>query len=176
MTFFIPFEIRVLIKPENGFTLEVDVSPTQDHDLNNQMTEFPLEDGSVATDHITVMPNVVELDLTWTDTPISKFNPLTQFQSKNGRSRGLFRRLQDIKNDRIKCVLITGLQSYRDMYIEKISIPRRSGEGKKVSCLTTFRQLIINTRAGIGLQGLASSVTADVAHTFFGLIDIGDIG
>lgn len=173
---FLPFDVRTIINPQDQPSFEVDVTPTQDHDLNNEMTQFPLEDGTRATDHITVLQNAVELDLTWTDTPISKFNPTTQFQSKEGRSRDFFRKLQDIKNNRIKCSLITGLQSYKDMYIEKISIPRRAGDGKKVSCLTTFRQLIINSRAGSGRQGLVSPVTADVEHTVRGLIELGDVG
>ena len=173
---FIPFDIRTIIKPETGATIEVDVTPTQDHDLNNIITDFPLEDGSIAIDHITVLPNVVELDLTFSDTPVSKFNPVVQFDSAEGRSRGLFRQIQDIKNNKVKCLLITGLQSYRNMYILKISVPRRTGDGKKVSCLTTFKELIILTRAGSGRQGVASPVTFNVEHTARGLIEIGDLG
>lgn len=173
---FLPFDIRTIIKPETGATIEVDVTPTQDHDLNNAVSEFPLEDGAIASNHITVLPNVVEFDLTFSDTPVSKFNPTTQFDSAEGRSRKLFRQLQDIKNNRIKCLLVTGLQAYRNMYILKIGVPRRSGDGKKVSCLTTFKELIILTRAGTGRQGLVTPVTADVAHTARGLIEIGDLG
>lgn len=173
---FFSFDIRTIIKPETGATIEVDVTPTQDHDLNNEISDFPLEDGSIASDHITVLPNVVELDLTFSDTPISKFNPTVQFDSAEGRSRGLFRQLQDIKKNKVKCLLITGLQSYRNMYILKIGVPRRSGDGKKVSCLTTFKELTILTRAGTGIQGVVAPVTADVEHTARGLIEIGDLG
>lgn len=173
---FIPFDVRTIIKPDEGATIEVDATPTQDHNLSNEISQFELEDGSNPSDHITILPNVVELDLTFSDTPISKFNPAAQLDSKEGRSRELFRQLQDIKNNKIKCLLITGLQSYRDMYIRKIGVPRRSGDGKKVSCLTTFKQLIILSRAGTGRQGLTTEVTADVAHTVGGLIELGDIG
>jgi len=173
---FLPFDIRTLIKPETGGTIEVDVTPTQQHDLNNIMTEFELEDGSKANDHITELPNRVELDLTFSDTPISKFDPTVQFQSAEGRSRTLFRQIQDLKRNKVKCLLVTGLQAYNDMYIEKLGVPRRSGDGKKVSCVTTFRQLIFLTRAGTGLQGLATETTFDVSHTVRGLISLGDIG
>ena len=175
MTFF-PFDIRTIIKPEGLPTLEVDVSPTQDHDLENEITAFPVEDGTIVSDHITILPNVVELDLTFSDTPISHFDPTLQFDSAEGRSRALFRQLQDIKNGKVRCTLITGLQSYRNMFIMKIGVPRRSGEGKKVTCLTTFKELIIVSRAGSGIQGVVTPVTTDVAHTAIGLIEIGDLG
>jgi len=172
---FIPYDVRTIISPETGAAIEVDATPTQDHDLQNAMTEFPIEDGSIAGDHITVLPNVVELEAIFTDTPISKFNPLTQLESKEGRSREFFRKIQDIKNNKLKCKVVTGLQSYRDMYVLKLSVPRRSGDGKLVRIMATFKQIIINARAGTGRQGVTTPVTADVEHTARGLFEIGDL-
>lgn len=173
---FFPFDIRIIIKPETGATIEVDVAPTQDHDLNNEISDFPLEDGSIASDHITVLPNVVEIEAIFSDTPISKFNPTVQLDSAEGRGRNFFRKIQNIKNNKIKCLLITGLQAYNNMYVLKMPVPRRSGDGKQVKILITFKELIILTRAGTGIQGVVSPVTADVEHTARGLIEIGDLG
>jgi hypothetical protein len=172
---FLPYDVRTIILPETGSAIEVDATPTQDHDLQNAITEFPLEDGAKAGDHITRQPNQVELEAVFSDTPISKFNPLAQLGSSEGRSREFFRKMQDIKNNAVKCILVTGLQSYRNMYVLKISVPRRSGEGKMVRCMTTFKEIIINTRAGTGRQGVTTPVTADVEHTARGLIEIGDL-
>jgi hypothetical protein len=172
---FIPYDVRTTILPETGGAIEIDVTPTQDHDLQNNITEFPLEDGAKAGDHITVLPNVVEIEAVFSDTPISKFNPAAQFQSREGRSREFFRKVQDLKNNKVKCTLVTGLQSYRNMYILKMPVARRSGDGKQVRILITFKEIIINSRAGTGRQGVTTPVTFDVEHTARGLVEIGDL-
>lgn len=182
---FLPTEVRLIITrtfdfagdavPAQPVSITCDASISEDHVFKNTITKIPIEDGSIVTDHITLEPTRLETVLLFTDTPVSNFDPLEQFNSAEGRGRKIFQQLLKFRNDKAILTVTTGLQGYTNMAIEELSAPRRSGDGKKVQTRCVFSEIPVIERSGSRGDGITKSVIFDVSHTVRGLINIGSI-
>ena len=67
---------RVQFIPEGGTAFQMDVSLTEDHSRQSSPTEFPLEDGSVISDHIVISPFELTITGVISDTPLGTVSTL----------------------------------------------------------------------------------------------------
>lgn len=176
MALFLPIESRLIIQlADRSDLIEVDVSESEDHNFPGDVSEIPIEDGSQVTDHITNLPINLALDLRFSDTPVSKFNPLKSLEAEEGRGRKTALKLIGWKLDKRQFIITTGLASYSNIALKSISIPRTAADGRSVLCRAVFAEIPINARSGAGIQGTTKTVITAVEHTAFGLIRLGDI-
>lgn len=173
---FLLTESKVLIQlDDRSDIIEVDVSEAEDHNFPGDVSEITIEDGSNVVDHITNLPLNLALDLRFSDTPISKFNPLKSLEAFEGRGRKTALKLIGWKLDKRQFIITTGLASYSNIALKSISIPRSAADGRSVLCRAVFAELPINARSGDSVQGTTRTVITAVKHTAFGLVRLGDL-
>lgn len=176
MALFLPTEARLIIQlADRSDLIEVDVSESEDHNFPGDVSELTIEDGSNVSDHITNLPINLALDLRFSDTPVSKFNPLKSLETEEGRGRKTALKLIGWKLEKRQFIITTGLGSYSDIALKSISVPRTAADGRSVLCRAVFAELPINARSGAGIQGTTKTVITAVEHTAFGLVRLGDI-
>lgn len=175
-TSFVDQRAAIKTTPDNGTTPEyitIDVVTGEVHEFKSLITSNPIEDGTPVSDHQTLMPVTVTMQGFFTDTPISKNNPLASYlNSYEGRSRDEFDKLTAIRNLKTKFTLITGIKAYPNMLFEEISAPRSSGKGQRVDFSAKIRQVqITNNNSSIRFQNVAE----DVEHSVVGLLSLGAV-
>ena len=176
MAFFTPTESRLIIQLDDRSDLiEADVSESEDHRFAGDISELTIEDGSNISDHITILPINLELDLRFSDTPVSKFNPLKFLDAEEGRGRKTALKLIGWQRAKRQLIITTGLASYSNIAIKSISIPRTAADGRSVLCRAVFAELPVNVRSGTGIQGTTKTVITEVEHTFLRLVRLGDL-
>lgn len=180
---FFPRNFRATIKSDSAAkaeetisdTITVDASMSEDHVFKNTVTRVPLEDGSKISDHATIEPDQLDMIMLFTDTPVSNFNPAEQFESTAGRATELFLKMKEIRDKKLIVTVITGLIPHRSMMVEEVSVPRRSGDGRKVECRVIFIKVPRVTREGVAVSGEEIKVDPEVEHTSNNKISIGTI-
>ncbi len=154
---------------------EADVSEGENYRFQGEVSRLPIEDGSNVSDHITVLPFDMELDLRFSDTPFSKFNPLKSLDSEVGRGRSLALKLVEWQRNKENFILTTSLASFSPVAISEIQIPRAAEDGKSVLCRVTFAEIPLVSRSLTDVEGFTKSVISEVEHTAFGLAVLGDL-
>lgn len=177
MTLFLPTETRLIIQlADRSALLEVDVSEAEDHIFEGDVSEFPIEDGSKRSDHITIMPIKLEFDLRFTDLAISKFNPLRSIEeSADGRGRKAVQTLIEWHRTKKELIIISGFAAYNNMVIASLRVPRSFADGRSVVARIRFMELPVVARSGAAVQGSTKTVVVDVEHTVRGLVVLGDL-
>ena len=137
------------------------------------ITDNPIEDGSVISDNQTLLPVSITLQGFFSDTPISKNNPVAAYlDSYEGRARDQFAKLQKIRDDKQKFTLVTGVKAYTNLLFEEISIQRSAGKGQRLDFSAKVKQIVIvNPDTGIADRAVAY----DVEHSAFGLVNLGTV-
>lgn len=180
---FLPRNFRATIKADKssrGSGIEtitepitIDASLSEDHTFRNTVSSIPLEDGSKISDHSTVEPDRLEINMLFTDTPTSNFDLTEQLKSNQGRAIKIFEKIKDIRDTKKIVTIVTGLIPHQSMMIEELGVPRRSGDGKKVECRGVFIKVPRVSRSGQTTQQNNTEVAPEIDHTAIGLISIG---
>lgn len=156
-------------------SLESDVSESETYRFQANVSQLPVENGTKTSDHITTLPFNIELDLRFSDTPFSKFNPLKSLDSAVGRGRQAALKLQRWWKEKQMYILTTSLASFNNVAISSLEIPRTSADGKSVLCRVVFTEIPIVPRSLGNVQGFVRSVIQEVEHTVFGPVSLGDL-
>ena len=180
MPFFPPSEAKVIIKVLSASgapvdSIVADVSVSENYSFEGDVSRLPIEDGSRLTDHVTILPIEIELDLIFSDTPFSKFNPTEFLQGAEGLGRKVAKKLIGYQRDVNEIRLVTGFASFSNMVIKKIDIPRSAANGRSVTCRTVFSELQKVQRSTVGGTPITTTVIGDVEHTAFGIVDLGNL-
>jgi hypothetical protein len=101
----------------------LDVTISENHDLRNRITQWPVEDGSTITDHIANEPRRITLNGFIADSPLNG--------SGTGRAQRAFDDLERMWRDRELIDVVTQYRSYSRMGIDRVAIPKdgRTGDG-----------------------------------------------
>lgn len=94
----------------------VDVTLSEQHQMQNRITQWPVEDGSTITDHIANEPRRVSMNGFIADSPLNG--------SGGGFAQRAFGELERIWRDKELVEVITQYRVYRRMGIERISVPK----------------------------------------------------
>ena len=152
--------------------VEIDAVLSEDHRYDALITENPVEDGSVITDHVVNLPVVLEMECRLTDTPFGYLTAivaasavgalttgltgaqaaagLTQAaasallgETRPGLSKTKFNLLVALQATREPIDVVTGVQTYGNMFIQSLSAPRSSSDGKSLLFRATFKEVLI---------------------------------
>jgi hypothetical protein len=136
--------------------LSFDANLQEGHERAIRFTEHPVEFGSPISDHFVIEPNRVDLRIIWSDTPIGDAVTLPD------RARREYRALVDLSETGEPFTLVTGLDVYYSMVVERISAPRTSTTGYAVECDVSFREIQIANQITIQIppEILAAQVRA----------------
>jgi hypothetical protein len=108
--------------------LTLDVLISESHSRTAVITENPVEDGTVISDHIILDPRVLTINGF-----VSNAHPvITSFQqafTREDKVKAAFELLEDIYYARELFTVVTNLKVYEDMFIETLSIDKTSDTG-----------------------------------------------
>lgn len=116
--------------------LELDALLTESTTLNSQITEYPVEDGTVISDHITQESE--KLSLTGVITGAG-----TLFNIGLGKYKLIEAKetLRELHTRRELVTIVTGLDVYVDFAIESLSIERNNEDGERLNITAEFRKI-----------------------------------
>jgi len=160
-----PFIVRTKIGD-----IEMDASLNEDHRLDTIVTRNPVEDGSFYSDHIVLLPVVLEVQCRVSDTSLSYFSPAET--GKEGRSNQAYYELVKLQNSRKPFQVVTGIRSYENMVIENLSVPRNSKDGHSLRFNMVLAELPI---IGDNVKSNRDLFSKDVRHTAPGVVHLGPV-
>lgn len=134
----------------SGDAVEMDASVSEDHLGDNEVTDFPVEQGANISDHSRPNPQSVTLRCLITGTPFDLLAIAIPPPLKARRGKDAWVKLHKWRKEGQRVVLITSLNAYGDMVIQSIGTPRTARNADGVEMTIKLRQ--INT---------ANSLTVD---------------
>lgn len=139
--------------------ITVDCTPEQTHRFPSRITENPVEDGSVYTDHVVLLPAVVEIIGRISNASI--FPTLSQYTYHDA-----FQELVRLQSERTPFVVVTGLNVYQNMLIEDITIPRNANDGQSMRFTAVLREVQIVGRDVLTNRELVSEDVRPTALSY----------
>lgn len=205
-------------KPAIG-TLIADASVREEHSVENEITEEPIEDGTTVNDHILTLPRRITLEIAVTATPddatiaaisttiaatilgtLSNVSAVPQGGSftagsaaaaagvgaaalaaaagiaslipslDNTRHKKAWLRLEALAESRTIFDVVTSLRTYRNMAIQRISLPRDSATTNVSYITVECRQI------EIAIVDAAANLADQAVDGALGEQDLGSIG
>lgn len=135
----------------------IDCIASETHQFDSEITEFPVEDGSVISDNIRNKPVVVTMECIVSNTPFDLIEKFRRGGDARFRPSGIdaspaddaYAMLLAIRKDRRLVVIETSLGGYINMGLESLSIPRNGNRADEIRFTATFRQVeIVQNRRG----------------------------
>lgn len=133
-----------------------DTMVSEEHQYTSRVTYFPVESGTIVSDHILNQPTIVNLSGLISDTPLNLFFP-------SNRSVAAFNQLIRIHEQRQVVDIVTGIKVYRNMALTLLDVPRTIRTGQTLTFNLQFQQIVFdNTIQVLDNQGNVFAGIEDV--------------
>jgi hypothetical protein len=116
----------------------LDATLTEDHQYNSRVTNYPVEDGRIISDHIINDPETVQITGIVTDTPLA-------ILSSFNRSIAAFNRLIEIHRNRERITVVTGIKVYTDMVMTGLQVPRNVATGQSLTFVIDLQKIYLDS-------------------------------
>lgn len=144
-------------------SVEFDATIAENHDYSSTITQFPVENGGVISDHIFKQPIRLTLEVLASDSPLTNSpNPFVvaannvstffSFNSSSTRSNAIYEDLLRLYENRQIFTVVSRLRLYKNMAITSISIPVDSGTGQGLRFRIEMMQVIFATTLEVNYQ------------------------
>lgn len=114
-----------------------DTMVNEEHRYTSRVTYFPIESGTIVSDHIINQPDVVNLSGLVSDTPLNIFAPFN-------RSVAVFNTLVQLHERREVVDVVTGIKIYRNMAITSLEVPRSVRTGQTLTFNITLQRIVFD--------------------------------
>src|SRR5579864_2596637 len=114
-----------------------DTMVQEEHRFSSRVTYFPVERGTIVSDHIINQPDIVHLSGLVSDTPLTIFAPFN-------RSIAAFNALLEIHRRREIIDVVTGIKLYRNMAIISLDVPRTVKTGQTLTFNIELQRIIFD--------------------------------
>lgn len=137
--------ISVLHKPTPSTvdSIQIDVSPSQQHSGDVDVTEHPVEQGSDISDNARPKQKQLTFEGFFTDTPIPGRDPSRIGQLQEGRSANAYQVLAGLRDSGSLVSVVTGLKTYQNMVITALTVPIDARTGDALRFSISFRAIRI---------------------------------
>ena len=140
--------------------IELDASISESHTSSNEVTKFPVEEGVDITDHVRKQPDQVTIRGIVTDHPIGLGGAL----GVSGRSLDAYGKALYMLANAQLITVVTTLNTYEDMVIESMDVPRNSQRGYAVEMNLRLRQVMtVQVATSAGPSNLGTQPTQPVS-------------
>jgi len=126
-------------------SIDLDVTIREEHRFSSRVTTYPVEDGTIVSDHIINEPDIIVLVGVVTDTPLNIFAPFN-------RSIDAFNRLIQLHQNREVVTVVTGLKVYQNMAIVNLDVPRDVKTGQSLTFTIEMQRIIFDTTVRLQLD------------------------
>lgn len=133
-------ELVTIVRNVGGFIFDATFS--EQHKIELEVTDNPVERGAPVTDHARMKPNSVTIKAGVSDTPLALAND-DQFASDVGRTRRCYEILTSLLRAAEPITIQTGLATYTNMVCTSIDTEQNSGTSSAMFFTATFREVII---------------------------------
>ena len=116
----------------------LDATLTEDHEYNSRVTNYPVEDGRIISDHIINEPETVQITGVVTDTPLA-------ILSSFNRSINAFNRLIQIHTNRERVTVVTGIKVYTNMVMTSLQVPRNVQTGQSLTFVIQLQKIYLDS-------------------------------
>jgi len=150
--------------------IQLDCVLRENHSFQNEVTNFPIEDGSQISDHIVRQPTRLTLDGFVTNSPVNLLGIASNLIKGLGRERvetaltellviqeGALDNAGNITHKLI--TVATGLRTYNDMAMVSLNIPRDRTTGDTLRFTAEFVRVNIATSEIVPVEKLKASVS-----------------
>lgn len=117
--------------------VELDASIEEQHSSENEITQYPVEQGVDISDHVKRLPDRLTLRGMVTDTPIK----LGATNIGANRSIETYQDVIQILDDAETITIVTTLKQYENMMLKSVDVPRNARLGHAVEMSLSFRQI-----------------------------------
>jgi hypothetical protein len=134
-----------VFRKNKDFSIEsivLDVLISESHDRSANVTENPVEDGTVFNDHIANNPVTLSIEGFITNTSISLFRNLNNLIAPDSRVNSVFDSLLFLFEEKLLVQVVTNLKVYENMAIENLSIPKDADSGDAFNFTMDLKQII----------------------------------
>jgi hypothetical protein len=141
--------IELLFRNNIDFSIGVvklDLLMGETHDRTSTITDNPIEDGAVVSDHIQNDPVNLSIEGYITNTPISLFRNLNTLINPFDRVQDVFDSLELFWEFKTILQVVTNLKVYEDMAIESLSIPKDKNGKNDLEFSIDFKKVTKLTR------------------------------
>ena len=185
----------------DGFPLDgvvLDVSMVERHQIDRDVTLYPVEFGGSLSDHVHQRPRRLEVQAWLTDTPSDPFEAaaealrnltrdarLTVGEPVNGplastRAKDLFAVLELLATRAAACTVVTDLYVYEEMVLTALGVPRTPEDGRGLTVEMTFQRILTartSTRAALVVEEPTAAApppqpTTNVGKAAVGPVDV----
>lgn len=118
-------------------TITFDNNISEEHHYSSRVTSYPVESGTIVSDHILNLPDTIVITGLVTDTP---WNIFATFN----RSIDVFNQLVALHQRRQVIQVQTGLKLYRNMAIVNLDIPRTVKTGQTLTFTIELQHIIFS--------------------------------
>lgn len=137
--------------------IELDVVLQESHRFPSDITQNPVEDGTVFSDHVVLLPFVLEMEGRVSEASLTPFGVLEQ-----NRHIDAFQALVELNTRREPFTVVTGIQVYQNMIFEELNIDRVRRDGRSIRLQASLREIQIVGEAALTNR---DRIAADVTHT-----------
>lgn len=142
--------------------LRCDAVMSREHERSSQLTDAPIEDGSVTTDHIILDPIPFTLQGLVSDDPIDKAASEAAASAAQTRSEAAAALLERWWSDKTLLTITTPKRIYRNMAITRLSWQETADVGAALAFTLAVREIRKATLQTVAIEKLAPA-TADLA-------------
>jgi len=114
-----------------------DTMVAEEHRYSSRVTYYPVESGTIVSDHIINQPDIVVLSGLVTDTPLNIF-------ALFNRSVAAFNVLIQIHERRQVVDVVTGIKIYRNMSIVSLDVPRTIKTGQTLKFNIELQRIVFD--------------------------------
>ena len=146
----------------------VDATISEEHLTEVDLTENPVEDGAVVTDHVHIKPAQLTIQGVISDTPLgyavigniqNVIRSVTSLFGKSSRSIDAYNDLLKLQKSRQPFTVTTGLKRYENMILVSLSVPRTAATGRAIHFSAVMREIRI-VKSKTTTVSLSSSVSS----------------
>ena len=149
-----------------------DVILNENHSFNSSVSDHRIENGSVISDHIN--NDVISESLT---VMVSNYSVNHRFRADGNRAQNAYDKLKALWEAREAVTIVTVLETFNDVAITSISVPRSIGDGESLTFSISFKQIqivklktvlidtVVNVNEPTTPQNQQASSPADMGRT-----------
>jgi len=124
-------------------TFRLDVSLQETHSMDAEVTDNPVEDGTLVSDHIILKPQALNIEGLVTETPIRFLSGIRDALSDSGvpRVQTADQKMQELYKTREPFDVMTGLREYKNMVLTSYVVNRAPARGMSLRFTATMREI-----------------------------------
>ena len=135
-----------------------DISASENHGLASELTEFPVADGSIISDHRIIKPVTISFEGVISETPIQIFGGAFGLIESQKNLTDEWGKIEKIWREGETVEITTGLKTYKNMVCLNVNTTRDTTTGKSILIKADFKTLL---RAETELVTLDANIKQD---------------